>query len=53
MQLTVQRELTRNLKCIFTDCRKLQKREANESLQFTETNGLQAAKHVFAVMISC
>jgi len=44
LRLTVQLDLTRNLRYIFTDCQKLQNSEANESLQFIETTGLQAAK---------
>lgn len=43
VQLAVQIDLTRNLRYIFTGCRKLQKRE---SLKFTET-----AKCGFAVLI--
>ncbi len=44
--LTVQIDLTRNLRYIFTDCRKLKKRKANGSMQFTGTNE-------FAVIILC
>ena len=46
LRLTVQIALTQNLRYIFTDCWKLQKKEANRSLQFTETVELQTKKHV-------
>ncbi len=48
LRLTVQTHLTRY---IFTDSQKLKKGKANKSMHFTETNGLQAGKDGFAVII--
>jgi len=50
LRLTVQIDLTINVGYISTQ---LKKREDNGSLQFTETTGLQKAKHGFEVIILC